>query len=557
MNRYQPISELTAYLANRALYLVLLAGLGVASGVHGQDEQPVRPAEYTFPTGELPSPLVGMPELPSGPLIAASDTVPEPVIDTAPDTAPANKVRPDSEPNKAQRADQTTPNILIETKAPARVAFDEPFDVTILLRNLGRNALSEVIVSDTLPEATELIASDPPAKVAGRSASWEISELPGGGERQIVMRLKSNAPKVVQSRPKVTFASHTSMEVEITRPKLELKVDGPKELILGKRAEFTIQLQNQGTGTARNLVLGARLSSGLEHPQGTVIEAELKELKPGESREITLAAVAIEPGEQSCDLKVDAAGCEEQSARSRVMVIRPQLVIRQQGPVRCLVGGEAVFKLDVTNPMGGTTEEVILTGTLPEGTRFIAAEGGTYDEVSRGVSWKLAVTPGTTRELSFKVQAVAEGTWKIPSRAQAEGLLDATAESELKVEGIPALRFEVIDLIDVIPVGDETIYEISVVNQGTGACTNIQLMAELSEGLTVTDVTAPVKHEVTGRRLTFEPFPRLAGKADLVIRVKVRGDIEGDQRFRVSLSSEQFTRPLIKEESTRFYKALK
>jgi uncharacterized repeat protein (TIGR01451 family) len=197
-----------------------------------------------------------------------------------------------------------------------------------------------------------------------------------------------------------------------------------------------------------------------------------------------------------------------------------------------------------------------VAAALPEGLEFVSAtDGGTFDPGLRQVAWQLgAQAAGSVKAVSVKARAATAGEWVVRSTAQAGPRLDARAETAVHVEGVPALMFEVVDLDDPIPVGKETTYEIRVVNQGTCACTNIQLTATLSEGVTPTTITAPMRYKVQGRQVVFEPFPKLATKADAVIRVRVRGDQGGEARCRVQLGCDQFSQPVVKEEMTRFYK---
>ena len=53
--------------------------------------------------------------------------------------------------------------------------------------------------------------------------------------------------------------------------------------------------------------------------------------------------------------------------------------------------------------------------------------------------------------------------------------------------------------------------------------------------------------------VAFEAIPRLAVKADVVVRVKVKGTVAGDLRCKVQLSCDQLKQPVFKEESTVFF----
>ena len=111
-----------------------------------------------------------------------------------------------------------------------------------------------------------------------------------------------------------------------------------------------------------------------------------------------------------------------------------------------------------------------------------------------------------------------------------------------------------IDLDDPVEVGKEAVYEIRVMNQGTGPCTNVQLVAALAEGTEYKGRAARPRSRSRARHLIFEPIATLGVKGEAVYRVRVRGTTAGDLRFRVQLTCDQARTPVVKEESTRFYK---
>jgi uncharacterized repeat protein (TIGR01451 family) len=144
----------------------------------------------------------------------------------------------------------------------------------------------------------------------------------------------------------------------------------------------------------------------------------------------------------------------------------------------------------------------------------------------------------------------------MPDRAaaRAEGGQDVKADGTFTVEGIPALALEVVDLEDPIEVGADLTYEIRIVNQGSCPCTNIQIVAQVPEGLQAHEGTGPTAYKANGADVVFEPLTKLAVKADAVYRVKVRGMQPGDYRFRVQMTCDQLRQPVMKEEASRVYK---
>ena len=119
-------------------------------------------------------------------------------------------------------------------------------------------------------------------------------------------------------------------------------------------------------------------------------------------------------------------------------------------------------------------------------------------------------------------------TLEVEGHAQ-QGLEDHTSQQVL-VEGLAAIMFEVRDAVDPIEVGGETVYEIRVVNQGTKAATNVQIVVGLPPGMKATSADGETRHAIQAGGVVFEPISQLAPKADSVFRVHVQGVRPGDQR---------------------------
>ncbi|HEY8506211.1 MAG TPA: hypothetical protein VIL46_16610, partial [Gemmataceae bacterium] len=447
-------------------------------------------------------------------------------------------------------------SVVLETLAPESVGIGQKFVYEITVRNLGKEPVFQVRVEDEVPEGATFLGGDPAPEASGNQLRWDLGALEAGGEKRIRVELRPTAEGEVRTRPTVTVSASAAVRARVTRPVLTAAVTGPARAEVGGEVVFRMQLTNSGTGPAERVRLHAELSPGLRHPHGQVVEAEVPELLPGASKTVELKTTAAAPGEQTCSLLVSAEGSPPAKGRAAVEVRQQRLRLALSGPGRGLVNAEPTFTLELTNPGAAPSGPVRLRAVLPEGLEFVSAsDGGTYDRALRTVRWELPPQPpGPPRELSVRARAAAAGTWRVRAAAEADPVQGAAAEHAIEVEGIPALRFEVVDLEDVIEVGKETTYEIRIVNQGTGPCTNLKLAGLLSEGLAVTAVNSPVAHRTDGRHLLFDPYPRLSAKADLVLRVRVRGERPGDHRFRVQLSCDQISNPVVKEEATRFYR---
>ena len=497
-------------------------------------------------------------------------------LPTAPATIPFNppsSAIPSAIPMAGSLSARVAPNVSVEFEAPESVGVGQSLTYALVVRNTGTAGVSSVRIEEELPAGATFVSSEPASETnADGRLSWAYGSLEAGGEKRIKITVKVAEEGEIRSRAMVTFSVGVESKVKVTRPKMVLALSGPETARVGDKVPFQIKISNTGTGPAVKVVLQARFSAGLQHPQGEVIEAELQNLAAGATKPLTLEALAGKPGQQLCSLTVWADGNPPETMKFAVALVEPQLVAKQTGPARCLVKAEPVYAIELTNPGTATTDPVTAWTVVPEGFEFVAAsEGGTFTAANKSVMWKLAgLAANGSKTLTVKLRATGPTDAVIRTVAQAgvgeptapgitqvnakSKTLEARAESPVKSEGVPALRFEVIGSEGAVEVGKEVTYEVKVSNPGTGGCSNVQLIVELAESTTATDAKGPTVGRTTGQQILFDPIGAVGVKGEATYRVKVKGTQPGDMRFRVKMTSDQNRTPVVKEENTRFYK---
>ena len=498
--------------------------------------EPVAPPKREKPP-ELPSfelkPVAPAPELPTGltPLFPAAGL-------------PGNRV---------------TPAVSVETVTPDAAGLGKDTSYEIVVKNNGTTPVSAVRVEEELPAGTRYLGGEPLADVSLNTLRWTVGDLAPNGEKRMKVNVKPVGNDDFKTSPKVSFTAATNNVIKITRPKLAASITGPEAVLFGEQAPFTIQVKNEGSGNASKVKIHILLPVGLQHAAqqtGTAVEAELPSLAAGETRSVQLFTKAVKPGMQICELTVAGDNCPPSVTKCNTMVQQPMLELRLVSPGKAMVRGEPTFTLEVTNPGNSTTPGVQAAASFPEGLEFVSAsDAGNYEPGTRTVTWNLGPqAAGGKKTVTLKVRAAVAGKLAVRTLAQSAGTkLKAESEAVVQVDGVPAVTFEVANLDNPAEVNKEVTYEIRVFNQGTCPLTNIRLAAAFSEGLQVTSVTGPVKHASAGQTVTFEAVPRLAVKADVVLRLKAKGTTAGDLRCKVQLSCDQLKQPVVKEESTVFY----
>jgi uncharacterized repeat protein (TIGR01451 family) len=486
--------------------------------------------------------------------LTPSQATPQPVIHAA-GNQPAPVPQSPTSVGPAPGASQS-PSLLVEKRAPDTLLFGQPLTYEVVVRNLGPTPVYHVRVDDELPPGVRYLGGDPLAEMGQNRLAWQVGTLEPGAERKLRVDLQPQAEGEIRSVATVSFCAAAVMRTQVVQPRLAVAVRGPEQVVAGENVPFQIQVSNPGSGQVTGLVLRGKLPPGLQHPQGSLVEADLGGLAPGETRAVTLTTVAAQGGAQLAAISASADGNLEAGARASVTVLEANLKLRRTGPSRCFVKSEAAFELEVTNPGSAPADNAQLVDTLPAGLDFVSAtEGGSYDATARTITWRLgAVAPGGRRTFGYRVKAVGLGEQTDKAVVQADRGLEVAAETAFNVEGVPALQMEVVDLEDPTPVGGELTYEVRVVNQGSCPCTNIQIIAQVPDGLQPTDCRGPTGHRGQGSQIVFDPLPKLATKADVVYRMTVRGQQPGDYRFRVQMTCDQLKLPVNQEESSRVYK---
>jgi len=591
--------------ARSLLHLVLGMACSVVAGfaaVNAQDFRPAMPADRpsgpilktsasenppaTPPPGKLrmpedpaPAPpligtdaqrimsIPGVPEPPQFPPANAQADAPR--AQALPKSLPATPI-PDARITKPTASIPPEANVSLEMVGPDTTAVGVPASYEIIVRNQSKSPVFQVRVENELPSGIRFVRGEPTPDIPADRLVWNLGILDGGMEKRLKFTIVSSTEGEIPAKATVSFAASCSVRTKFTRPKLSLTITGPETVAIGEPVVFQIQLANIGTGPISRIVLRNKVPSGLQHPQGSMIEAELPGLAVGESKVITLRTLAIKGGPQCNEIEAlaESNGAPIQltggtrspdlsvSAKAEVRVLQPDLAVKITGPKSCLVKCDGIFTIDVTNPGSGPINNVRIVNRLPEGMDFLAAsDEGRYDPVTKTISWNIVrLDPAAHRVVTFQLRGTVTTESTNVVMAQADGNLIARAELPVHVEGVPAISLEVVALDDPVAVNSDASYEIRVLNRGSCPCTGIQIIASLPEGMELREVQAPVPYQTAGQQLQFAPYAKLATKADIIYRVKVRSRVPGDVRFRVQLTCDQLQQPVFKEESSRFYK---
>jgi uncharacterized repeat protein (TIGR01451 family) len=449
------------------------------------------------------------------------------------------------------------PAVSIEWIGPASANVGQSVSYQIIVKNISASRVHQVVVHQRVPEGAQVTATQPRADTQDNMVVWSLGNLEPRQEKRLDLQVVPSATGNIACHAFVTFTGMSTTRLEVHEPKLAVKTFAPKSVIAGDPATVTVTVSNPGDATAELVKVKATLSEGLEHAHGKVIEFDLGNLAPSESRNVFVLCGAKAAGDQKCEVSATAEPRLTAQDTAAIDVQSPKVNVAVTGPGMRYLDRHAVFTFKVTNPGTAAASHVVLTDEVPPGFKVVAASsGGQHDFVARTVSWLIGeLPPEKTKQVTLELVAVNPGEHKNKATVIAARGLRSEAEIMTRIEGLPALLMELVDLDDPLEVGAETSYEIRVTNTGTKTETNLQLTCTIPDKMEFRGArgAADCKFRQEGKDVVFDPLPKLAPRADAIYRVKVRGLAAGDLRFQARMKADGLSVPVLKEESTKVY----
>ena len=127
------------------------------------------------------------------------------------------------------------------------------------------------------------------------------------------------------------------------------------------------------------------------------------------------------------------------------------------------------------------------------------------------------------------------------------------AELPTRIEGVASLALTIQDRDDPVEVGQETLYEIRVANEGSKDATNVVVTCDLPTGMKVKGIRGPVNYSTKNARITFGSLATLPKGKATVYQVIVTATAGGSQRLKAQVTSDSVREPLSSEELTKVY----
>jgi len=337
-----------------------------------------------------------------------------------------------------------------------------------------------VPTEESAPETAESPAAEPAPSVP--NASKFSNNLRPVAEPEVVEEPAVETPTVVEpvAAEPITEAPSDNVLFTAKSPVLSVAASGPRTVMIGKEAEFLVKVKNTGA-PANNVVVKIVVPSYADVAScrgsvGTAQPPEQTEINSGlewtidrldEGAEETLTLKLVPRKSSPLDLAISYSFTPETS-QTMVEVQEPKLAMSLTGPSEVLFGQTKVYKLTISNPGNGDTQNVSVT-LLPIGHGSEAP--GTH---------KLGnLAAGESKTIDIELTARQAGAIAIKAQSFAEGGLRAEASQEVRVRRAE-LKVSV-EAPQVKYAGTPSTYTLLVENTGDALADGVTLSATLPQ----------------------------------------------------------------------------
>lgn len=446
--------------------------------------------------------------------------------------------------------------VRLDKTVPNQVESGKDFEYSITVTNVTNTTLSDVVLTEEIPEGFKYTSANPSAEIDGNRIVWTMETLrPKESSKVTVAGVADDIAELQYCTTVATPIVPMCAKVAVVKPRLEIQRSIPGGVQLCDVIPVRYVVSNVGTGSAQDVRVVDTLPEGLTTNDGlSEFVIEVGTLAPGQTREYRGNLKAAKAGTfVTKATAVTADGLKVETESTNTIVGQPVLAIEQTGPEKEYLGRAVTYEMTVTNVSDTPARNVVIESEIPADITSMKTTAGAKLVGSKLV-WRVgALGPNASKTVKASFTPTKAGTMANRVTATAECTESVTATAKTEVKTIPAVLLEVIDVEDPVEVGDNSTYIIQVTNQGSATSKNIRVTCILEDNMEYVSSTGATAGSVDGSTVTFTPLETLARKSRATWKVTVKALKAGDVRFKVILQSDDLERPVEETEATRIY----
>jgi uncharacterized repeat protein (TIGR01451 family) len=452
--------------------------------------------------------------------------------------------------------DAATSILGIEQGAPREVRPGQEFTTEIIVTNLSTVELADVLVTSDANDSFKFARSTPEGQAHGTGVmAWDVGELRPCQSKSVKVIGTPVGESTINTCVGVTYSSPTTLcaDIPISAPRLAIVMTGPAEVLACEKIVYTLDVKNAGNAAINNVKVPLELPEGLTTADGErATEVVVGTLAPGQSKKVTVEAMAAEAGRYETAARVLGGGASADARAVSTVVRRPDLEVEvESADEDVLIGREVTYRVTVKSTGDTASSDTNLTLNAPAGLTFVSADNGGAASTG-GVTWKLgSIAPNTSRTVQAVMRSSSAGDLRATASATARCVDPVTDFVVVAVKGAPDIGTSISDDTGVRAVGENHQFTYTVKNQGQIALTNVTLAARLTDGLTFASSTASVQAKVDGQDVIWNLGTLQPGQ-EIKFTISVKGTAGGEQGIGTTTKCDQLQREVRNDEQVTY-----
>jgi uncharacterized repeat protein (TIGR01451 family) len=275
------------------------------------------------------------------------------------------------------------PKLALKVEGPQKVLVGETAAFQLAVTNPGDGSADQVKIHAALTEGLEC--------PRGSKIDFDIGNLSAGETRNVtvmcIAKLGGTQKCDVIAEAEGGLQAKETAPVSVTMPRLELQLVGPALRYLGRKALYTLKVNNPGDAPATNVTISDLVPEGFKVLAASdggrhdfaahTVSWFLGEIKPGETHEVKLEVQAVNPGEFKH--KASAIGahnlCADSELATRVEGLSALMLemVDTDDPIE--VNSETAYEVRISNTGSKLESDIKLVATIPDKMEFKNATG--------------------------------------------------------------------------------------------------------------------------------------------------------------------------------------
>jgi hypothetical protein len=471
-------------------------------------------------------------------------------------TEPRSEDRPTagSASSSMLRHEMSVPSVKVNVNGPSALLVNQEASYDVVAKNDGRSPLNGLAVRVAVPTHVSVGQFSASAGTAqldndqdGNAIVWQLDQLEAGESKNLRLILQSPKPEHFALGLEWTLMPQLAeLPLQVQQPQLAVAIEGPSEVEFGKPQTYRIRVKNPGNADVKAVSIALTAE-----PYGSN-QSDIGDVAAGAERVVEVEMTF----QQSGTLPVVASAfstISQLKAQSAVdvQVRQSELVATWFGPSEFYQGSPTDYELELTNTGSIAAVGVECKIKLPPGSESVTLPPGSTRS-GEIVKWDIKrIEPSQKLSIPLRMTLTKLGENSIEFDAKCSSSSDVNATILTSIDSIADLHLAVTDPVAPAPVGQPVVYEIVITNRGKKAASEVEVVAQFSEGVEPIRLEGGAGRIVPGQAI-FNPVATIKPNEKLVLKVVAEASKSGVHRFRTEVKCVGSDADLLEEESTRF-----